>query len=334
MSFCNHTLASCFELYPEVNLRFYVILLVFFEAVFTFFTALFLNGLCVYLILLPNVIPGNYKYIMLVNNVNNMAYITFLTSTILYGVRNAWVVLPASLEFLRWYMTIGLYLYKLPLTMNRLIAVNSPYNYELLVTKFRSCLLAGVFALLPAPLLAMYAVFQDQSPVHILFVQHIFIELLNQSLHLAVFLKLSKHLRSNKFGSMSTSDSRFQNLREAIKSNFLQSFLPLIVQSAVPVVHTVRMFIKPEPGSVLSISLMVITHLSHIAFHITPLIDPICIFTIITPFRNEWTKLCYSKSTPLRYTVLVLAILFQIAFSVWVLQPMVSNFDYCACQFS
>lgn len=148
MIFCNHTLLSCFELHPEIYFHYLAFAVTRFGTTFNYFTIMFLNGFIIYLILLTKAIPGNYKYIMLINNVNNMAYITQFVFLLFLGVYTPFQHLPAGFMFLQMYLRNGLFLYKLPLTLNKLIAVAAPFNFELLTTKLRTCLLSGFFTVL------------------------------------------------------------------------------------------------------------------------------------------------------------------------------------------
>lgn len=328
MFVCNYTFSSCFLSFPQKHLLHMVFLLIFFVIMFTYFTGLFLNGFVVRLILLPSTIYGNYKYIMLINNVNNMAYKTSLVVILLYRLHNNLAYVPKGVILFHHYFTIGLFLYKLPLTLNRLIAVSAPYNYEFLLTKARCCQISFVFSLIPALLTVLHNTFKSRSPVNIIFASHIFVELFNQSLHIAVFTKLKRHLRRNTFGNMSTNDSKFRELREAIKANFLQSFIPLALQIPVALFHAVGYFYKPD--SILGMLLVVITQLSAITFHISPLIDPLCIISIISAFRMEWHKMYYSKTVIFRHSVIVLMIVLQGIFAICAIKPILFV-NLCAC---
>lgn len=239
-----------------------------------------------------------------------------------------------STTFLQWlvsnldifYVSLsGVHIYQLPLAFNRFVAIYWPLSYPYKFTERRIIIASFIVFFIPyAPFILRLTVVEMslKSSVVIMTRLTVVVAFLNLLLHLATVLKLKVHFRSTIFANLPTTDPKFVEMKQVIKSNLLQSFVPhlcqapfLFVLSAGTIIFRIRntnYVSETILVNVWDLSLM----FSMVFLLPTPLITPLCIVCVIEAYKRA-LKVVVPTTKIKRCFLMILFLLPGICFTIY-----------------
>lgn len=257
---------------------------------FGYTAILLLNAFIIWVSLATGKIGGTFKQLLLPNSLNNIIIINlvvFRYIPILNRFTNSY-----CLEDVTWTLGIcaglGVYIYKLPLTINRFCAVFWPLRYDGFFTDchlYAIAFMQLVFPYFLFMLLQLLYPFKDDlgAPLSVIFIVCV---LVNQMVHISIVFKLRSHLKKQTYGNVSTHDPTFLELRQVVKMNFLQWLIPFLLQCPVVlIVFLQNMFSMNSCGL-----FGVFQILARACFLAGAFIDPLCVIMIIGSYRSAWKE--------------------------------------------